>query len=89
MKALQKKVSVSASAWAWLKGSKEPVARSTSSRSATAKARSSSLPIGCTSPLWDSTNLPALKSLVTRRLPILKIFSSAAVSVPSRALADQ
>ena len=45
--------------------------------------------MGCREAVWESTNLLALKSFVTRRLPILKTFSSKAVSLPRRALAAQ
>ena len=63
MKALQKKLSVSASACAWLKRSKAAVARATRSRSASAKARSSSFVIGCTSAALREHELAGVEEL--------------------------
>src|SRR5579863_380614 len=45
--------------------------------------------MGPTLLVWLRTYLPTLNTLVTSRLPTARTFSSKAVSIPRRALADQ
>ena len=89
VKPLQKKRSTVSRAEAYSKSSMAFPASATVVASRARKARSSGRVIGVCGPVCDNTNLPALKSFVTRRRPTFRTFSSKAVSVPRRAERDQ